>query len=144
MLINDIVYHFAEKWCLWWTFHVFFFIMVRSSPSHSHKRPNQSLALIHWLTYKPTVFVSVVFMSSVVSVCVMYCRCLQPVRQAACGLQSVTACLGRYVHSIWSASPSRLTLAYSLPTAFPNKALNRLEQLQTPKGVSKSTKISHN
>ena len=36
-----------------------------------------------------------------------------------------------------SASPSRLTLAYSLPTGFPNKALNRLERLQTPKGVSK-------
>ena len=144
MLINDIVYHFAEKWCLRWPFHVFFFIMVRSSPSHSHKRPNQSLASIHWLTYKLTVFVAVVFMSSVVGVCVMYCRCLQPVRQAACGLQSVTACSGRYVHSIWSASPSRLTLACSLPTAFPNKALNRLERLQTPKGVSKWTKISHN
>ena len=79
-------------------------------------------------------------MSSVVGVCVMYCRCLQPVRQAACGLQSVTACLERYVHNIWSASPSRLTLAYSLPTAFPNKALNRLERLRTPKGVSKGNK----
>ena len=47
----------------------FFFIMVRSSPNHSHKRPNQSLASIHWLTYKPTVFGAVVFMSSVVGVC---------------------------------------------------------------------------
>ena len=67
----------------------FFFIMVRSSPSHSHKRLNQrsqSLASIHWLTYKPTVFSAVVFMSSVVGVCVVYCRCTQPVRQAACGL----------------------------------------------------------
>ena len=63
-----------------------FFIMVRSSPSHSHKRSNQSLASIHWLTYKPTVLGAVVFMSSVVSVCVVYCRCSQPVRQAACGL----------------------------------------------------------
>ena len=79
-------------------------------------------------------------MSSVVGVCVMYYRCLQPVRQAACGLQSVTACLGRYVHSIWSASPSRLTLAYSLPTAIPNKALNRVERLQTPKEVQSEQK----
>ena len=64
----------------------FFFIMVRSSPNHSHKRPNQLLASIHWLTYKSTVFGAVVFMSSVVGVCVVYCRCAQPVRQAACGL----------------------------------------------------------
>ena len=114
--------------------------MVCSSPSHSHKRPNQSLASIHWLTYKPTVVVAVVFMSSVAGVCMMYCRCFQPVRQAACGLLSVTACVERCVHNIWSASPSRLTLAYSLPTACPNKVLNRLERLQTPKGVSKRTK----
>ena len=64
----------------------FFFIMVRSSQSHSHKRPNQSLASIQWLTYKPIVFGAVVFMSSVVGVCVVYCRCAQPVRQEACGL----------------------------------------------------------
>ena len=38
----------------------FFFIMVRLSPNHSHERPNQSLASIHWLTYKPTVFGAVV------------------------------------------------------------------------------------
>ena len=47
----------------------FFFIMVRSSPNHSHERPNQSLASIHWLTYKPTVFGAVVVMSSVMGVC---------------------------------------------------------------------------
>ena len=64
----------------------FFFIMVRSSPNHSHKRPNQSLASIHWLTYEPTVFGAVVVMSSVMGVCVVYCRCSQPVQQAACGL----------------------------------------------------------
>ena len=48
----------------------------------------------------------------------------------AAGSMWLTVCDGklwRYVHSIWSASPSRLTLAYSLPTARPNKALNRLE-----------------
>ena len=50
-------------------------------------------------------------MSSVVGVCMMYCWCFQPVRQAACGLLSVTACVERCVHNIWSASPSRLTLA---------------------------------
>ena len=59
---------------------------VMNIPRHSHKRPNQSLASIHWLTYKLTVFGAVVFMSSVVGVCVVYCRCSQPVRQAACGL----------------------------------------------------------
>ena len=50
-----------------------------------HKRPNQSLASIHWLTYKPTVFGGGWFMSLVVGVCVYYRRS-QPVRQAACGL----------------------------------------------------------
>ena len=84
-------------------------------------------------------------MSSVVGVCMMYCRCFQPVRQAACGLLSVTACVERCVHNIWSASPSRLTLAYSLPTACQNKALNRLERLQTRRAfqsVQKSHTIS--
>ena len=108
----------------------FFFIMVHSSPSHSQNRSNQSLASIHWLTYKPNVVVAVVFMSSVVGVCIMYCRCFQPVRQAACGLLSVTACVERCVNNIWSAPLSRFTLAYSSPTACPNKALNRLERLQ--------------
>ena len=51
-----------------------------------HKRPNQSLASIHWLTYKPTVFGGGWFMSLVVGVCVVYCRRSQPVQQAACGL----------------------------------------------------------
>ena len=37
-----------------------------------HKRPNQSLASIHWLTYKPTVFGGGWFMSPVVGVCVVY------------------------------------------------------------------------
>ena len=64
----------------------FFFIMVCSSPNHSHERPNQSLASIHRLTYKPTVLGAVVVMSSVMGVCVVYCRCSQPVQQAACGL----------------------------------------------------------
>ena len=118
----------------------FFIIMARSSLSHSYKRPNQSLASIHWFTYIPAVVVAVVFISSVVGVCMMYCLCFQPVRQTACGLLSVTACVERCVHSIWSASLSHLTLAYSLPTACPNKALNRLERLQTPKGVLKWTK----
>ena len=83
MLINDKVYHFTEKLISVMSIPRFFFIMVRSSPNHSHKRPNQS---IHWLTYKPTVFGAVVVMSFVVCVCVVYCRCSQPVQQAACGL----------------------------------------------------------
>ena len=44
MLINDKVYHFAEKNDICdehSTF--FFFIMVRSSPNRSYKRPNQSI-----------------------------------------------------------------------------------------------------
>ena len=93
--------------------------------------------------YKPTVVVVVVFMSSVVGVCMMYCRCFQPVRQAACGLLSVTACVERCVHSIWSPSPSRLTLAYSLPTACPNKALNRLGRLQTNRVAFQIEQKSH-
>ena len=62
-----------------------------------------------------------------------------------CSRQHVASCLwqhawnGVYIET-WSASPSRLTLAYPLPTACPNKALNRLERLRTPKGVLKWTK----
>ena len=52
----------------------FFFIMAHSSPSHSYKRPNQSLASIHRLTYKSAVVVAVVFISSVVGVCMVYYR----------------------------------------------------------------------
>ena len=65
-----------------------------------------------------------------------------------CDRQHVAACLyqhawnGVYIET-WSAAPSRLTLAYSLPTACPNKALNGLERLQTPKGVLKWKKKSH-
>ena len=148
MLIDDIVYHFAEKWFLWWTFHIFFFfIMARSSPSHSYKRPNQSLASIHWLTYKSAVVVAVVFISSVVGVCMVFYHTAN-----MCGRQHVwlLVCVmcqhawnGVYIEK-WAAAASRLTLAYSLPTVCPNKALNRLEQLQTPEGVSTWKKISHN
>ena len=44
MLIDDIVYHFAEKMMSVMNIPRFFFIMARSSLSHSYKRPNQSLA----------------------------------------------------------------------------------------------------
>ena len=54
----------------------------------------------------------------------------------AAGSMWLTVCDGM-LETVCTPSPSRLTLAYSLPTAFPNKALNRLERLQTPKGVSK-------
>ena len=115
----------------------FFFIMARSSPSHSYKRPNQSLASIHWLTYKPAVVVAVVLFR-------LWWVCVWCIVGAAnmCGRQHVAACLcqhawnGVYIET-WSAARSRLTLAYSLPTACPNKALNRLERLQSPKGVLK-------
>ena len=64
MLINDKVYHFAEK--------RFFFYNGTFITESLHKRPNQSLASIHWLTYKPTVFGGGWFMSPVVGVCVVY------------------------------------------------------------------------
>ena len=44
------------------------------------------------------------------------------------------------VHSIQSASLSRLTLAYSSATACPNKALNSLARLQTPKAFQSEQK----
>ena len=48
MLIDDIEYHFAEKMISVMNIpRFFFFIMIRSSLSHSYKRPNQSLASIH-------------------------------------------------------------------------------------------------
>ena len=64
----------------------FFFYNGTFITESLHKRPNQSLASIHWLTYKPTVFGSGWFMSPVVGVCVVYLRRSQPVQQAACGL----------------------------------------------------------
>ena len=67
----------------------FFFIMVRSSPSHSHKRPNQSLASIHWLTYKPTVFGAVVFM------CCFLCGVLSVLTACAAGSMWLIVCDGK-------------------------------------------------
>ena len=63
----------------------FFFYNGTFITESLYKRPNQSLASIHRLRYKPTVFDGGWFMSLVVGVCV-YDRCSQPVRQAACGV----------------------------------------------------------
>ena len=63
----------------------FFFYNGTFITESLHKRLNQSLASIHWLTYKPTVFDGGWFISLVLGVCV-YDRRSQPVRQAACGL----------------------------------------------------------